>query len=174
MKKSSDNPEKSESCKNFWAEALCRLDGVGRFQTWGRIIKRGQGTVGSIIATPFWVFLNSIHLHAAIYLLILATITVVGVKAIRIYEKKVGGADLPEVIIDEFVGMGVSLFLLPVSWVSIIWAFVLFRIFDITKPIGVKFFDDRHLNGWGVMLDDVMAGLYAFLILQFIYLKGWL
>jgi phosphatidylglycerophosphatase A len=164
----------SRSVKQIVAESLATLDGPkGIFQIWGQFIRKGKGTFGSLLATPVWLYFSGFHLAWPIYILALVLVTFVGVWAIRIYEKEVGGADLPEVIIDEFVGMGISLFMVPMSVGYVILAFALFRLFDIWKPFGVKFFDDRHLNGWGVMLDDVVAGIYAFLLVQALARSGY-
>lgn len=84
---------------------------------------------------------------------------------IQIYESRTQQEDPSEIVVDEWIGVGIALGFVELSWMSLVLAFVLFRLFDITKPPGVRFFDRRHLNSWGTMLDDVVAGLYAGLIL---------
>ena len=69
--------------------------------------------------------------------------------------------DPSEVVIDEAVGMGISLFMLPHSFGLYLLAFVLFRIFDIFKPSFIYQIQDLP-GGWGIMLDDVLAGLFTF------------
>jgi len=72
------------------------------------------------------------------------------------------------IVIDEIVGMLIALTLVPDHPAAWLLAFILFRIFDIWKPFPVSWFD-RHLHGGiGIMLDDVMAGVYAFVCLQII------
>jgi phosphatidylglycerophosphatase A len=88
----------------------------------------------------------------------------VGVYTATLVEKE-WGHDSNRVVIDEVHGMLVSLFLLPSGWQYLLAAFVLFRFFDIAKPLGVKKMENFR-SGWGVMLDDVLAGLYSNVLLQ--------
>ena len=75
------------------------------------------------------------------------------------------GHDPAEVTIDEVLGMWVSLLLLPKKIIIIIAAFFIFRFFDIIKPFPARKFDAMH-GGLGIMMDDVIAGIYANIILQ--------
>jgi len=97
----------------------------------------------------------------------------VGTFALIGYEKKTRSHDSSEVVIDEWVGMGISLWIAdPNKWFHVLLAFILFRVFDIWKPPGVRYFDRHYLGGWGVMLDDVVAGIYAAIclgILQWLF-----
>ena len=76
------------------------------------------------------------------------------------------GHDPAEVTIDEVVGMWISLFLLPKKIFVVLSAFILFRILDIIKPPVSRKFDKMH-GGLGIMMDDVIAGIYTNIILQF-------
>lgn len=78
------------------------------------------------------------------------------------------GHDSSRFTIDEIAGMLISLLFIPINWQNILAAFVLFRFFDILKPFGIRQLEKVH-GGWGVMLDDVLAGIYANIILH-IYL----
>lgn len=80
------------------------------------------------------------------------------------------GEDPSRVVIDEIVGMGISLLFVPVSWKLFLLAFVLFRLFDIVKPEPVRS-AEKFDGGWGIMLDDVIAGVYALLA---VHLLRWL
>lgn len=75
------------------------------------------------------------------------------------------GKDPSQTVIDEMVGMWIALLLLPTHWPYWLAAFFLFRLFDIFKPLGIRRLENLP-GGWGVMLDDVLAGLYANLLLQ--------
>ena len=75
------------------------------------------------------------------------------------------GHDPAEVTIDEVVGMWISLFLLPKKIFIVIAAFFVFRFFDIIKPFPARKFDKMH-GGFGIMMDDVIAGIYTNIILQ--------
>jgi phosphatidylglycerophosphatase A len=92
----------------------------------------------------------------------------IGVYTSSSLEKQLG-EDPSIVVIDEIVGMWISLFFLPKIPVIYIGAFVLFRIFDIIKPSPARQVE-RYKNGWGIMLDDVFAGIYANIVIQIILL----
>ena len=77
------------------------------------------------------------------------------------------GKDPSRVVIDEMVGMWISLLWIPFRWPYLLAGFVLFRIFDIWKPLGIRR-AERWKGGWGVMMDDVLAGVYANAVLQLI------
>ena len=76
------------------------------------------------------------------------------------------GEDPSRVVMDEFVGYLITMILVPISWKYMIIGFVLFRFFDILKPLGVRYIDLNVKGAWGVMLDDVLAGIYACLTLH--------
>lgn len=75
------------------------------------------------------------------------------------------GDDPSQTVIDEMVGMWIAVLGLPLTWQYWLAAFLLFRFFDILKPLGVRRLEQIG-GGWGVMLDDVLAGVYANLVLQ--------
>jgi phosphatidylglycerophosphatase A len=76
------------------------------------------------------------------------------------------GEDPQRVVMDEFVGYLITMILVPLSWTTILLGFVLFRFFDILKPFGIRTIDTKVKGGLGVMLDDVLAGLYALLCMH--------
>lgn len=82
----------------------------------------------------------------------------------RIY----GVVDDGRIVIDELIGYLVTIALLPFTWKTAILGFLLFRVFDILKPQPARFCDKKIKNGYGVVLDDVVAGLYAALALRLI------
>jgi len=75
------------------------------------------------------------------------------------------GEDPSKVVIDEIIGVWISLFWIPLTWQTLLAGFCLFRLFDIWKPLGIRRLEAIP-NGWGVMLDDVAAGIYANICLQ--------
>ena len=81
--------------------------------------------------------------------------------------EKEWGPDPSRVVIDEIVGIWIAVLWVPPTITNWILAFVLFRFFDIAKPLGIRKLEDIK-GGWGVMLDDVLAGIYANLVLQVI------
>jgi len=76
-----------------------------------------------------------------------------------------GGQDNPKIVIDEMAGYFCAVCLLPRTWPVMLAAFVLFRIFDSLKPLGIKKLDNIK-NAWGVVLDDVAGGIYANILIQ--------
>jgi len=75
-------------------------------------------------------------------------------------EKFVSRRDPPEIVIDEAAGLLVTFFLLPISWLSLVSGFVLFRIFDIFKPFPIRRVEGIR-GGAGIVCDDIVAGIYA-------------
>jgi phosphatidylglycerophosphatase A len=114
--------------------------------------------------------LNKIGLsfYSTQWIMTLLTVVVllVSVKAIKNLNR-VWQHDAQQIVIDEVVGVWIAMLFIPVSWLNYLIAFVLFRIFDITKPFLIKKID-RLKSSWSVLLDDVVAGLYANLVLQLI------
>jgi len=125
---------------------------------------KAPGTVASAVALIFWAYLKYIGLSIPILGILCLLLLVLGRWASAKMESYTGKEDASQIVIDEWVGVGISLLASNFSAVQIIAAFILFRIFDITKPPGVRFFDRRSLQSWGVMLDDVVAGLYAMIL----------
>ena len=75
--------------------------------------------------------------------------------------------DPSHVVIDEFAGQWISLLFISPSYISVLIGFVLFRVFDIAKPFGIRRMEKLN-KGWGIMMDDVLAGVYSNLVLHFI------
>jgi len=124
------------------------------------------GTVGSAAAIPFFLLLRLAH-SAWLEIAVCAAIVAAGAWSARITEQALGVADPGPVVIDEVVGMFVSLLFLPATPLVVLAGFVAFRVFDIVKPWPADRLE--HVpGGWGVMADDVMAGVYANLTLQFL------
>lgn len=75
------------------------------------------------------------------------------------------GKDPSRIVIDEVVGIWISMFMLPAGWIYTVAAIVLFRFFDIYKPLFIRKLESID-GGWGIMLDDVLAGIYANIVIQ--------
>jgi phosphatidylglycerophosphatase A len=133
-------------------------------------IKWAPGTWGSLAAILPWLFLRNLSLSH--YTLALVAVLVVGFFAAGSAEKILDIPDASCIVIDEFLGMFITLFAAPPHPLAWLLGLVLFRIFDIFKPFPVSWFD-RHINGGvGIMMDDVIAGIYAFILLQFLWWIG--
>ena len=125
------------------------------------------GTLGSLVGLGLWAILpaSSLIQGAAIVTLFIAGTWTAGVT-----ERHFSKTDPGQVVIDEVMGMLVTLFLNPVGWGGACLAFLLFRIADIVKPFPANRLE-RLPGGLGVMADDAMAGVYANLALRaFMYL----
>jgi len=124
-----------------------------------------SGTAGSIpgvmIAYAFWKLAGAGSLGSPAYLALIAILLAVGIwvsgRAEVIYGKK----DCGKIVIDEVVGMMITLAFLPASWFNFAVGFFLFRLFDVLKPYPANWINDHMGGGKGVMLDDVAAGIYA-------------
>lgn len=126
------------------------------------------GTAGSLAALVPWLALRELSLPA--YALALALAFALGVWASNRVVATLRIEDPGVIVWDEFVGQWIALVPLlvwPAGWPWIAVAFVLFRVFDVCKPWPVSWADRRVGGGLGVMLDDVLAGVYAALVLAF-------
>lgn len=129
---------------------------------------KAPGTFGTLAALPlYWLLLQAGLGHTAL-LLVIAAGFALGVWACRITGKNLGVSDHGSIVWDEVIAMWLVLAFTPASGFWWLIAFGLFRFFDILKPWPIRFFDARIKNGFGVMFDDVLAALYALLII-----KGW-
>jgi phosphatidylglycerophosphatase A len=122
------------------------------------------GTAGSLVAVPMaWLVLYVSGPYGS-GVLFLATLLVfgLGVWASEIYSRRAGVTDPKEVVVDEVAGQWLALiFAVPGNLWMFAVGFVLFRIFDIWKPWPANWADKHLAGGWGIMLDDIVAGIYA-------------
>src|SRR3989338_7482754 len=123
-----------------------------------------QGTAGSLVGILLYYSLRS--MPRGPYLAFVVAFFFLAVWASGLAEVIFGSKDPQRIVIDEVVGMLVTLALLPFSWWTVLVGFVLFRLFDIWKPFPARLLQDRLPGGWGVVGDDVMAGIYANIVLQ--------
>lgn len=120
------------------------------------------GTMGTIVAIPFFYILAP--LPNTIYLMLLVILFVAGCWLCEIAARDFGVHDHSGIVWDEIVGLLLALWGLPIAWPWVLLGFILFRIFDITKPFPISWLDKQIGGGLGIMLDDVLAGLYALVI----------
>lgn len=131
------------------------------------------GTWGSLLGIPLAYALNIsskplalLSLTAFIFFAIW-----VSAQAEKVWQEK----DSRKIVIDEICGMSISLLFIPFTLKTVLLAFLLFRLFDITKLLPPISLLERSLpGGWGIVLDDVMAGVYVWLCLQSLFYMGWL
>ena len=142
----------------FFSKLIATFFGVGYLQ-------KGAGTVAALFCCVAWFYLRD---TSTLWweLALLVAVFFVGVYTATAVEKE-WGHDSNRVVIDEVHGMLMALFLVPFSWQYVLAAFVLFRFFDIAKPLGIRKMENFP-GGWGVMLDDLLAGMYSNVVLQII------
>jgi phosphatidylglycerophosphatase A len=123
-----------------------------------------SGTVGTVAAIPLYLLLARLPL--SLYLVTLVTFCLwscwVSGRAEEIFQEKDSG----KIVIDEVAGYLVTMTAVPLSWQGIVLGFLLFRFFDITKIPPARYFDRQMKNGYGVVLDDVVAGVYSCIALH--------
>ena len=148
-------------------------------------IPRIPGTFGSLATIIIlYIFFHILNLSSIIILIILTIILILSFLAVSIHIKDKENKDPKEVIIDEFIGQSIPIYLYEISHGTnksaddtIIFygvCFVLFRFFDIIKPFPVSYFDKNFKNSFGVIMDDVCAGFYVVLsLICFILLRSY-
>jgi len=134
------------------------------------------GTVGSLGACGCVIILHSIFGYKWMMMLLIFGIiifTILGIKLTNVLEN-LWGKDPSKIVVDEVVGLWIAFLFVPFSYINLLIAFVLFRFFDILKPLGIRKLESLD-GGLGVMADDILAGIYANLILQaFLYGKQFI
>lgn len=124
------------------------------------------GTMGTLIAIPLYLLLPV--MSWPLYLLLLFCGAVAGIWICESATRAIGVDDHGAIVWDEIIGYGITLFLAPPGWIWLLLGFLLFRLFDIVKPWPIRWFDQHLSGGFGIMLDDVVAGIFACLCLQFL------
>ncbi|GAB4052401.1 phosphatidylglycerophosphatase A family protein [Spirosoma litoris] len=135
-------------------------------------IRKGGGTVAAVACCVVWYLAQSITHPFYTPILITIGITAIGIWSANVVEEQ-WGKDNYRVVIDEIAGMCLSLLFIPITEKSLLAGLLLFRLFDIAKPFGIRKLE-KLPGGWGVMLDDLLAGLYANLLLQIALAVGFL
>jgi len=126
-------------------------------------IPYAPGTIGSLFALALFL-ITDLPLYAHFSVIIIGAL--LGIYASSAAEKILNEKDSKKIIIDEFIGFYVSVFYLPKTFGFAIAAFLLFRFFDILKPLFISKLEKTLSNGLGVMADDILAGIYTNIVLQ--------
>ena len=143
--------------------------GIGTFRF-------APGTITSLVTTIFlYSLFHIINLSDAVILIILLIVFIYSFYAVSEYIKYNDNKDPKEVVVDEFIGQSIPIYLYEISHRTVkdsqeavlfyLYIFILFRYFDIKKPFPVNYFDKKFKNSFGVILDDVVAGLYVVITL---------
>ena len=145
----------------IWAALVATFFGIGR-------LRPGPGSWGSAATVLLWWLLSrwiaaSWQNYAAIFLA--AFVVAIGIPAATQVARASGLKDPQFVVIDEVAGQLITLIAAPVSWKTLLAGFILFRGFDIVKPPPVRQLENLP-EGYGIVLDDVAAGIYALIVMQ--------
>ncbi len=125
---------------------------------------KAPGTAGTLMAIIPWLLFAQQSL--AIYLTILFIAILLGIYLCEKTSKDLGVHDHSGIVWDEFCGFWLTMVTIPVTWQWLLTGFVLFRFFDIIKPWPINWVDKSVSGGLGIMLDDLLAAIYALLILK--------
>ena len=124
---------------------------------------KGPGTAGTVVALALWPLLATLPLHTYIGVVVAASL--LGFYLCGKTAHDMGVHDHPGIVWDEIAGYWLTMTALPASWSWALAGFVLFRLFDIWKPWPIRWLDRQVHGGVGIMVDDLLAGLFAWAIL---------
>jgi phosphatidylglycerophosphatase A len=155
----------------LWATLVATFFGIGR-------VKPGPGTWAALATAILWALASSqipASHQAWATIVAAALVTLIGIPAATRAARASGRKDPQFVVIDEVAGQLVALIAVPLAWKTFVVGFILFRVFDISKPFPIRRLE-RLPEGTGIVVDDLGAGLYALaimhLLLHFGLLKG--
>jgi len=123
-----------------------------------------SGTFGTLAAIPLYYYMQ--YLPIGLYLVVVLLSFAVGVYICGVTSKALGVHDHGAIVWDEFVGYFITMIAVPSGWGYIIVGFFLFRVFDVFKPWPIHILDEKVSGGFGIMIDDVLAGVYALVAMQ--------
>lgn len=130
------------------------------------LVKKAPGTMGTLAAIPL--YLLCVQFDVWIYALLTLIATIVGVWICAVAAKKLNEHDYGGIVWDEVAGYLITMLFVPYSWQAMLIGFALFRLFDIVKPQPIKWIDAKVTGGLGIMLDDVLAAIFAGLLLRLV------
>jgi phosphatidylglycerophosphatase A len=131
------------------------------------LVPLAPGTAGTLAAVPLYLLLQ--QLHSGLYLGLVCLLFLAGIPICTHIARLLDVHDHPGIVWDEIVGYLVTMVFAPAGWVWVVTGFVLFRIFDIAKPWPIRWCDRHVSGGLGIMLDDLLAGVFAAIVLQLLY-----
>jgi phosphatidylglycerophosphatase A len=141
--------------RNLFVKAIATVFGVG-------FLPAAPGTWATVVGVVIAYYLG---FNLAFYTILLLVLLILGIMTSGMLEKQLGQKDPGVVVIDEVVGVMIALWGLPLIWSVMISGFFLFRAFDMFKIYPINRLEAQP-GGWGIMLDDCMAGVYTNIILR--------
>lgn len=135
------------------------------------LLKPAPGTWGTLAGVPLYLGLSSFS--STTYILATAFAFLIGIWLCEVTCRDAGVHDHGAIVWDEIVGLLVTMAAVQFSWATLVLGFLLFRFFDILKPWPIRVLDIRVGGGFGVMIDDLLAGVFAGSILFLVSYWGW-
>ena len=152
--------------KNRILIAIATFFSIGKFP-------KAPGTMATLATIPLWFVLA--QTGWVVYMVVTLLLIPLGVMAAQAYENSVAQHDSKEIVIDEVVGFLITMTWLPLTWQSVVLGFLVFRFLDIVKPPPIRQLDQKVGGGFGVMVDDIAAGIIGSVLMQVIYNQtNWL
>lgn len=127
------------------------------------LTKKMPGTMGTVAAIP--VYLLLMQANSWLYGILTVLVCVTGIWICQNAADQLGEHDFGGIVWDEIAGFLITMCLVPFTWTAVLVGFILFRFFDILKPWPIKWIDQKVSGGLGIMLDDVLAGIFAAILL---------
>ncbi len=125
---------------------------------------KAPGTAGTMFAVPLVYLMQTLSID---YFIAIAVVTsIIGVWICDVAAKRLNVHDHPGIVFDEIAGYFITMIAAPAGWFWLLLGFVLFRVFDIIKPWPISWLDKKVKGGFGIMIDDIVAGLFALAVLQ--------
>ena len=124
------------------------------------------GTFGSILGVVFFLLITQLSFSTFWMVMVLVAIFIISQISISITLKRIGKTDPQEIVLDEVLGMMITLMVIPLDPKWFLTAFIIFRFADIIKPWPASYFDKKYKNALGIILDDVFAALYSIILLE--------
>lgn len=149
--------------KNSLQAAVEKPAGFLAFGLGSGLSPRAPGTVGTLVGMLLWI--PFVNLPTALGLILVIAMFMIGIRICDVVSHALGVHDHGGIVWDEMVGIWLVLVFIPFDWRWWLAAFVLFRIFDIAKPWPIGWLDRCLAGGFGIMVDDVIAALYALAVL---------
>lgn len=123
------------------------------------------GTMGTLAAMPLW-FLFALFLPTWGYIAVIIVAAFSGIIICQKASDELGVHDHGGIVWDEFVGLWITMICVPISWPNAILGFLIFRFFDVLKPWPIKVIDEKVTGGFGIMLDDILAGIFSLITIH--------